>query len=328
MSLFDLLFVDPPIRSIPVTKEVALRDSPPDHSPRNTHITDSRRKEVALRDSAPDHSPRNTHITNSRRRNENRHFNTIQPFSPTPTHVTGFNPLNMPVNTFLSWLDIKDRNYQVLQELSANDGFDERQGQRDFDASMSKYNLDVIRSLAEGLPPEAKKEVVTKLIANDNAMKTFNAKIRAFKEFWSGMDKWSKYWVMFVIVIALFYTLSQSTWYKQTAEGNGAVAGAYKYTAASLKDVAETANVGTSTIKNTTKTAALGVNGVLDCMKTLCFVPWVHQFETTIGAGPFENEDVQNEESSKLFDELLIVVGNLHIDEDTLNMIMEMREMY
>jgi len=303
MSLFDLLFVDPPIRSIPVTKEVALRDSPPDHSPRNTHITDSRR------------------------RNENRHFNTIQPFSPV-THVTGFNLLNMPVNSFLSWLDIKHRNYQVLQELSVNDGADERQGQRDSDASINKNNLDVIRSLAEGLPPEAIKEVVTKLLDNNNAINKNNATFRTLKECLKGFDKWLKYWVMIVIVLGLCYKLSESTWYKQTAEANGAVAGAYKHTAESLKDVAETANEGTSTILNTAKTAALGVNGVLNCMKTLCFLPGGHQFETTIGAGPFENEDVQNEESSKLFDELLIVVGNLHIDENTLNMIMEMREMY
>jgi hypothetical protein len=292
MSLFDLLFVDPPIRSIPVTKEVALRDSPPDHSPRNTHITDSRR------------------------RNENRHFNTIQPL-----HVTGFNPLNMPINSFLSWLDIKHRNHQVLQELSVNDGADERQGQRDSDASMSKNNLDVVRSLAKGLPPEAIKELATKLLDNDNEINKFNAKIRTLKEFFSGMDKWLKYWVMVVIVLALFYTLSESTWYKQTAEGNGAVAGAYKHTAESLKDVAETANEGTSAVLDTAQSMKAAAKSVYDWC-------WGHQFETTIGAGPFENEDVQNEESSKLFDELLIVVGNLHIDEDTLNMIMEMREMY
>jgi len=264
MSLLELLFVDPRIRSIPVTKEVALRDLPPDESLINTHLTDYRRR----KDVHP----------------------MVQAYSP--NHVTGFNMFNIPINTFLSCFSMRLHNHSMSQALSVNDSADGRQGRLDHEATTSKDRLAAVLSLANIMPQADITELATKLADFDNDINKYNAQIRTVKEFCSGMDKWLIHWVMLVIVSVLFYIIMQSNWYINTATGNGKMAETYSVVSDSLVDTAVTLKSGTKTVRNTVGALTSAFDGIVNCVSTGCFLPGSHQSGSTIGAGPFENEGV------------------------------------
>jgi len=255
------------------------------------------------------------------------------------SHVKGINMFNAPVvaplNFLLSfaglWIqqramsesrtakervDMERLRLQVAYSLEESEHRTEVSRHRFFEVLASQMGQEAVATLANKFMEIT---LADSVVANNN--KIIKANTQRNKDYFSSIDISMRHWIIIFFVIVLFRLIMASEFAFYSAQANTNVA---RSAAAATGTAAEVLEAG----EEVAKAGNEGAAGFIAIGRKICTLVCTWSPDSICRSNEFGSEGAQNQKLSKLFDDLFIIVGDLHIEVDELNRIIELRKMF